>query len=80
MDTATKKTEKEAIADLERSQVKEIGEAEIVVSRRTESAPPFSVRLSASLLERLDRLARKDNRKRGNLIQSILWEYVHSHE
>jgi len=34
------------------------------------------VRLSAPLLEALDRLAQKEHRKRGNLIQHILWQYV----
>ena len=45
---------------------------------RTEPASnsPISIRLSAPLLERLDRLAEKEHRKRSNLIQHILWEYV----
>jgi hypothetical protein len=40
---------------------------------------PFSVRLSAPLLEALDALAQRQHRKRGNLIQHILWEYIKSH-
>jgi hypothetical protein len=39
-------------------------------------APPVSVRLSAPLLAALDRLSHEQHRKRGNLIQHILWEYV----
>jgi hypothetical protein len=42
--------------------------------------PPISIRLSAPLLERLDRLAALQHRKRSNLIQHVLWEYVHAHE
>ena len=79
----TRKTEADDIAELEgRSLVGEIGRAEITVNRRSQSSPsasPFSVRLSPPLLEQLDRLAKKENRKRGNLIQTILWEYVHKH-
>ncbi len=41
---------------------------------------PISIRLSAPLLEQLDRLAETQHRKRSNLIQHILWEYVHAHE
>jgi len=38
---------------------------------------PTSLRLSAPLLEAIDRLAALEHRKRGNMIQHILWEYVH---
>ena len=38
---------------------------------------PISVRLSEPLLERLDRIAAREHRKRSNLIQHILWEFVH---
>jgi hypothetical protein len=79
MGTATKKSEAEATADLEKSQLEEIADAEIIVNRRSGSGAPFSVRLSPPLLDRLDQLARNQNRKRGNLIQTILWDYVHSH-
>ena len=40
---------------------------------------PVSVRLSAPLLQALDCLAAAQHRKRGNLIQHILWEYVNGH-
>jgi hypothetical protein len=40
--------------------------------------PPTSIRLSAPLLERLDRLAAAQHRTRGNLIQHILWEHLHA--
>jgi molybdopterin-guanine dinucleotide biosynthesis protein A len=60
--------------ELSRSQASEIERAEIVKGARAEH--PVSVRLSAPLLEALDRLAQKEHRKRGNLIQHILWEYV----
>lgn len=56
-----------------------IDRAEIVQSSRPSTAP-ISVRLSAPLLERIDRIAAREHRKRGNLIQYILWEYVRSHE
>ncbi len=38
--------------------------------------PPISIRLSPALLKRLDRIAEREHRKRSNLIQHILWEYV----
>jgi len=41
---------------------------------------PTSLRLSAPLLERLDRIAEAQHRKRSNLIQHILWEYVRAEE
>ncbi|MEA2689089.1 MAG: CopG-like 1 or ribbon-helix-helix domain, 5 [Candidatus Eremiobacteraeota bacterium] len=41
---------------------------------------PISVRLSAPLLERLDRIAAAEHRKRGNLIQHVLWEFVRRHD
>ncbi|MBV9407557.1 MAG: hypothetical protein JO164_01955 [Candidatus Eremiobacteraeota bacterium] len=40
---------------------------------------PISIRLSTPLLERLDRIAAQQHRKRSNLIQHVLWEYVHAH-
>jgi predicted DNA binding CopG/RHH family protein len=78
MASATKRTSAELDADLERSQPEEIAQAELVVGQRSTSAP-ISVRLSAPLLERLDRLAAAEHRKRGNLIQHILWQYVRKH-
>ncbi len=53
-----------------------IEQAEIV--RTAPHSNPTSIRLSAPLLEALDALANAQHRKRGNLIQHILWEYVHS--
>jgi predicted DNA-binding protein len=40
---------------------------------------PISIRMSEPLVERLDRIAAAQHRKRSNLIQHILWEYVHAH-
>ena len=80
MAVAAKKTKEEAIKALENVTEAEMAEAEIVAGYREGSGNPFSVRLSAPLLERLDRIARSENRKRGNLIQHILWEYVRRHE
>ena len=64
---------------LDRSHAEELARAEIV---RAAPAPggPISIRLSAPLLERLDRLAQAEHRKRSTLIQHILWEYVHAHD
>lgn len=76
MATATKKSHAQMIRELAGSQADEIARAEIVKGSRSES--PVSVRLSAPLLEALDRLSREQHRKRGNLIQHILWEYVQS--
>ena len=74
MPTVAKKTRTQMADELARSQPEDIARAEIVKGARSES--PVSVRLSAPLLEALDRLAHKEHRKRGNLIQHILWEYV----
>ncbi len=54
---------------------------EVVVSTEsvTSGSPPISIRLSPPLLVALDRLAASQHRKRSNLIQHILWEYVHKH-
>ena len=79
MVTSTKrKTREQMIQELERSQPAEIAGAEKVTGAR--NLPPFSVRLSAQLLEALDRLAQAQHRKRGNLIQHILWEYVEAND
>ncbi len=40
---------------------------------------PISIRLSRPLLEALDGIADTQHRKRSNLIQHILWEYIHKH-
>ena len=37
---------------------------------------PISVRFSEPLLKEIDRIAKQQHRKRGNLIQHVLWEYV----
>jgi hypothetical protein len=42
--------------------------------------PPISIRLSRPLLDALDRMAAGQHRKRSNLIQHILWEYVHAQD
>jgi hypothetical protein len=78
MATATGKTREQMIKQLGKSQVNEIEQAETVKGQRSES--PVSVRLSAPLLEALDRLAQKEHRKRGNLIQYILWKYAQGHK
>ncbi len=44
------------------------------------SGAPVSIRLSRPLLEALDRMGVTQHRKRSNLIQHILWEYVHVHD
>ena len=74
MAIAAKKTREHMTRELARSQASEIERAEIVKGVRPEH--PVSVRLSAPLLEALDRIAQREHRKRGNLIQHILWEYV----
>lgn len=79
MAVKAKQSEDEAIRNLERAGEEEMAESEIVVGYREPSRNPFSVRLSAPLLERLERLAHQQHRKRGNLIQHILWEYVRAH-
>jgi predicted DNA-binding protein len=71
-ETRAKIVEAEAILAKDHSEA--IGEAEAV---RT---PPISIRLSPALLLRLDRLADREHRKRSNLIQHILWEYVRAQD
>lgn len=74
-----KKTEEEAIREFEQSQVDTILNAEVTTVLVRDPTPPTSVRLSAPLLESLDRIAAHQHRKRGSLIQHILWEYVREH-
>jgi hypothetical protein len=50
---------------------------ELGVGKPGAGPPPISIRLSRPLLEALDRIAEREHRKRSNLIQHILWEYVH---
>ncbi len=73
----TKNDEERYIHELEQSRVDEIDKAELVVGKRNAGPPPISLRLSTPLVEALDRIARSEDRKRSNLIQHILWEYVH---
>jgi hypothetical protein len=74
-------TSKQAAADaiLAKDHSDAIASAEFV-AKEPYPNPPISVRLSEPLLERLDRLAALQHRKRGNLIQHILWEYVRAHD
>ena len=76
MVSTRKKTQKDALKDLSRSQPDEIAKAEIVTG---EIAKPVSFRASAPLLEALDRLGQKEHRTRANLIQFILWKYIRDH-
>jgi len=79
MRSATKKNAAALDAELERSQPEEIARGERVIGVHSPNAP-ISVRLSASLLERLDRIAAAEHRSRGNLIQHILWQHVRKHD
>ncbi len=79
MDTTARTKREAAEALLASSHADEIGEAAIVRGGAHPN-PPISVRLSAPLLERLDRIAAAQHRKRGNLIQHALWEYVRAHD
>ncbi|HYW53141.1 MAG TPA: hypothetical protein VE826_04175 [Dongiaceae bacterium] len=63
---------------LSRSHADRIATAIISAARNPNS--PSSLRMSAPLLERLDRIAGQQHRKRSNLIQHILWEYVFAEE
>jgi hypothetical protein len=79
MDTTAHSKRKAAEEILAKSHADKIGEAEIVRGAANSNAP-ISVRLSAPLLERLDLIAAAQHRKRGNLIQHALWEFVHSQD
>ncbi len=80
MRTPHPKTKRDAAdAVLERSHAAALAEAE-AAQPVPRGLPPISVRLSAPLLERLDRIAVREHRKRGNLIQHALWEYVRLHD
>jgi hypothetical protein len=80
MALAAKQTEADHLRELERSQSEEIENAEVVVGKTGNGPSPISIRLSQPLLERLDRIAVREHRKRSNLIQHILWNYVHQLE
>jgi hypothetical protein len=73
----SKKTEADYLRELGVSQPEEIEKAELSVGKPGAGPPPISIRLSRPLLEALDRIAEREHRKRSNLIQHILWEYVH---
>lgn len=66
-------------AALDRSHANALARTETIRAAPQPNAP-VSIRLSTPLLERLDRIARAQHRKRSNLIQFILWEYVHANE
>jgi hypothetical protein len=78
MNMATHAKSKAQVAEalLAGDRPEDIEQAEIVRGGSHISAPT-SIRLSAPLLEAIDRLATQEHRKRGNMIQHILWEYVH---
>jgi hypothetical protein len=78
MDATSRSKRKAAEALLARSHADKVEGAEIV--RGAAHPNPISVRLSAPLLERLDRIAAAEHRKRGNLIQHVLWEFVRRHD
>lgn len=78
MPTRTKNKIKAAEALLADDRPEDIERAEIVRGGSHTNAPT-SIRLSAPLLEAIDRLAASEHRKRGNMIQHILWEYVRQH-
>ena len=75
MPTRTKKKAKAAEELLADDRPEDIEQAEIVHGSSRANAP-ISLRLSAPLLEAIDRLAAIEHRKRGNMIQHILWEYI----
>jgi Ribbon-helix-helix protein, copG family len=75
MAVVRKKTRIEPDAEVGRLTTEDIMNAELVVGVHAPSTP-ISVRLSPTLLERLDRLAAAEHRTRGNLIQHVLWEHV----
>jgi len=47
-----------------------------IVTKAPNLTAPISLRLSAPLLERLDRWAEDEGRSRSNLIQFLLWDQV----
>jgi CopG-like RHH_1 or ribbon-helix-helix domain, RHH_5 len=76
MRTLSKRTSPEATeAAFEKSNPDLIADGE-VVAKLPNPTSPISFRLSAPLLERIDRLAVTEGRTRSNLIQHILWEHI----
>jgi hypothetical protein len=65
-----------AAAILAEDQSEHIARAELVRGTPRGPSSAVALRLSAPLLEALDQLAARDGRKRGNLIQNALWDYV----
>lgn len=74
MAVTAKKSKAQILAELEEDRPDEIAEAEVV---RGASTKPVSFRASSPLLAALDRVAEKDRRTRANLIQYVLWQYIH---
>ena len=76
-------TEAESIAEGERILAKDHSENIRLAERAPKMpypTPPTSLRLSAPLLEALERIAAVQHRKRAGLIQHVLWEYVQVHD
>jgi hypothetical protein len=74
-------THAESIAEGERILAQDQSKFEFErVTGQPNPNPPLSIRLSSTLLERLDASATTQHRKRSNLIQHILWEYVRAQE
>jgi hypothetical protein len=76
-------TEAESIAEGERILAKDHSETIRLAERVRKMpypTPPTSLRLSAPLLEALERIAAVQHRKRTGLIQHVLWEYVQAHD
>jgi hypothetical protein len=63
-------TEAESMAEGER----------ILAKDHSENIRSTSLRLSAPLLEALERIGVAQHRKRAGLIQHVLWEYVQAHD
>lgn len=75
----TKKTSREEmIKRHESGDLDDSGLWQVVTGAPGPAHQPTSIRLSKPLLDVLDQLAQRQHRKRSNLIQHILWEYVHS--
>jgi hypothetical protein len=74
-------TDAELFAEGERILAKDHSES-IERAKRVRPAPtpPISLRLSAQLLDALEKIATAQHRKRANLIQHALWEYVRAQE
>jgi predicted DNA binding CopG/RHH family protein len=73
------KSDQRTEEDFEKSHADLIADAEIV-AKEPNPTSPISLRLSAPLLERIDRLAATEGRTRSNLIQRILSEHIRSHK